>query len=323
MNKDKVKVSIFFEDEEIKPRFLFKLVNYGKHTDELKFSFNSSKDSKVVIYTENDQKYPDDSLVRSYGEITYHADGSLLYKYPNSNKDSDTIIKNPHGTGSRRTPLNALEEWEPVFMGNIIRYKDCKLGLTSNAKVIPHNHLIFNGEPFEYRVYLGYKKFMNPPNNGQDELIFRVNYIAHNVDMVIWLRKSDYYGEEFQFGSTTAWRDLNRIRVIEPRLVAENGALQIDLKKLNNSEWYGDVVDDNMTFQLHNLRNLKPLTPFCKSYLKNNPYLNQIIELVGFNKGFSVSLLYNGIPLNLKMMGILEKDANGEFLGIGSPPLTK
>jgi hypothetical protein len=323
MSKDKVKVSIFFEDSEKKHRFLFRLVNIGKRTDELKFSFNTPTDSKVVIYTDKGQKYPDDSLIRSYGEITYHTDGSLLYKYPETKKEPDTIRKNPHGTGSRRTPLNALEEWEPVIMGNIIRYQDCIIGSSDDERLIPYNQFIFNGNPFEYLVYLGNKKFLNPPNNGQDELIFRLNNVAQNVDMNIWVRKSDYYGEEFQFGSTTAWKDLNRIRVIEPRLIAEDGALQIDLKKLKNSEWYGDVVDDNLSLQLHNLRTLAPMSPFCKSYLKNNPYLNQIIQLVGFNKGFSVSLLFNGIPLNLKMMGILEKDAEGEFLGIGSLPLSK
>lgn len=321
MRKDKVKVSIFFEDLERQPRFLFKLVNYGKHSDELKFSFNSSNDSKVVIYTKCDKKYPDDSLIRSYGEITYHSDGSLLYKYPNSNMDNGTVMINPHGVGSRRTPLNTLMEWEPVFMGNIIRYNDCILGLTPDAKVIPHNLLVFNGNPFEYLVYLGNKKLLDLPHNNHDELIFRVTDIAQNIDMTIWLRKSDYYGEEFQLGSSIVWRDLNRIRVIEPRLVAENGSLQIDLKKLNNSEWYGDIVDENMTFQLHILRILKPMTPICKTYLKNNPNLNQIIELVGFNKGFSVSLLYNGMPLNVKMMGVLDRDEKGTFLGIGSPPL--
>jgi hypothetical protein len=47
MSKDKVKVSIFFEDSEKHHRFLFRLVNIGKRTDELKFSFNSSNYSKT------------------------------------------------------------------------------------------------------------------------------------------------------------------------------------------------------------------------------------------------------------------------------------
>lgn len=42
--KNKIKCEVLFEDDKKQNRFLFRLINYGNKTDELKFSFNSLTD---------------------------------------------------------------------------------------------------------------------------------------------------------------------------------------------------------------------------------------------------------------------------------------
>jgi len=320
MEEEKFKASIFFVDSQGEQRFLFKLINYGKDTDELKLIFNHPKSYNAIIYNEEGKNYPEESLIREYGEISYHSDGSLLWKLPKTKEGHRKVIKNPHGTGKRRTPLSALQGWEPVASGNIIRYNNCGTGLTDDAHILPSNSLIFNGDPFEYHIFLGHMKYSSPPNNGQDELIFRVNDVANNIDMIVWVRKSEFSGEPFKIGNTTAWNDNNRIRISEPRLQVKNGAIEIDLRTLWNAEWNEDVVGDDKIINLAALDNLPPMTAFGKAYLRDNPYLNQIIVLAGFNKGFAMAPLFNGRPLDIKLIGILDKDEKGEFLGFGTGP---
>lgn len=320
MDKEKFKASIFFTDLAGEHRFLFKIINYGKDTDELKFIFNHPKSYNAVIFNEQGTKYPEESVIRSYGEVSYHSDGSLLWKLPETPEGQRTVIDNPHGTGSRRTPLSAIKAWEPVVLVNIIRYNNCFPELTDDAKILPSSPRIFNGDPFEYHIFLGHMRYGDPPNSGESELIFRVNDIGQDIDMMIWVRKSDYSGEPFKLGKTTIWNNNNRIRISEPRLQIKNGAVEIDLGTLWSAGWNEDVVGDDKRINLVVLRGLAPMTAFGKAYLRDNPYLNQLINLVGFNKGFAVAPLFNGQPLSIELVGILDKDEKGEFLGFGTRP---
>lgn len=320
MRKSKLNISVSFKDYEENHRFLFKALNFGKTSDELKFSFNKSKDHRSVIATEDGQKYPDDSLIRGYAELSYHKDGSLIWKYPKTKTEKNVFRSNPHGEGSRRTPLKNIGIWEPVFMGNIIRYKDCPIYTEEESEIITDNGEIFNGEPFEYHVFLGNLRYQTPPNKKYGELVHRINNITPKLDMTIWVRKSSYYGESFKFGDSMIWNDNNRIQIDELRLQVKDGSIQLNLRILMNTEWDGNVINDKMKLNIGLLKKLPPLTKFCKSYLKDNPYLNQIEELVGFNRRFSISIFYEGVDLNYKMTGILDKDDQGAFLGIGTNP---
>lgn len=321
MSKIKVNIAVCFRDKDGNNRFMFNLLNYGKTTDEVKFSFNKSKDNKTVIATEEGQVYPDDSLIRSFAELSYHDDGSLLWKYPQTKKEKDVIRKNPHGKGSRRTPLKEIGIWEPVFMGNIIRYKSCPIDTENDSAIIIDDGSIFNEEPFEYHVFLGNKLYQTPPNNNYGELVYRLNNITEKLDMTIWVMKSSYHGQPFMFGDIQGWNDNNRVKISEPRFQVINGSIQIDLKMLMNTEWNGNVVDEKMKLNISFLKKLPPMTMLCKAYLLSNPYLNQIEKLVGFNKGFSLAPFYEGIDLKFKMIGILDKDEKGSFLGVGTKPL--
>ncbi len=321
MAKDKLNISIYFkEDNKKNQRFLFKVLNFGKNSDELKFIFNKPKDQRSVIATEDGQKYPDDSLIRSYTELSYHEDGLLIWKYPETKTDNTLIYRNPHREGRRRTPLKKIGVWEPVFMGNIIRYRDCPVDSNEDLEIIIGDGSIFNGEPFEYHVFLGDLHYQTPPNTKYGELVHRINNITPKLDMAIWVRKSSFFGEQFQFGNTIVWNDNNRIIISEPKLQIKDNAIQLDLRILINTEWDGNVIDEKMKINIETLKSLPAMTKFCKSYLKDNPYLNQIEDLVGFYKGFSISIYYEGIDLNYKMTGIIDKDDNGSFLSIGTNP---
>jgi hypothetical protein len=205
-------------------------------------------------------------------------------------------------------------------MENIIRYKSCPIETEKNSQLIIDDSSIFNEEPFEYYVYLGNKLYPTPPNNNYGELVYRINNITEKLDLIIWISKSSFNGQPFMFGDIIGWNDNNRIKILEPRLQVINCSIQIDLQMLMNTEWNGNVVDEKMKLNIGLLKKLPPLTKLCKAYLLSNPYLNQIEKLVGFNKGFSLALFYRGVDLNFKMIGILDKDEKGFFLGIGTKP---
>ena len=321
MGKPKFSKSIFFIDNNGESRFLFRCINYGGENDELKFIFDHPESSSAILHIENDQKYPDDIDITFYGELSYHSDGSLLWKLPNYPKIRSTKYDNPHGPGARRTPLCAIDEWEPVVIGNIIRYNNCKAILLDDSIIIPENQNIFSGQPFEYYIFLGHLKYQTPPNNKSNEMIVRIEDVAQNLDLLIWFRKSDYKGFQFNIGNTTAVNDNNRVRIAEPRLqIDRTGAIELDLVILWNAEWNTGVVDDSMQLNIVNLFSLPPMTKIAKVYLKSNPYLNQLIELVGFNKVFAIQPFFRKQILKISLVGILDRDDGGKFLGIGTGP---
>lgn len=87
-----------------------------------------------------------------------------------------------------------------------------------------------------------------------------------------------------------------------------------------NAEWNTDMVDDRKMLNIDSLKNAEPLTVIGKAYLKNNPFFYQLVDLIGFNKGFVVSLFFNETKLSIEVTGILDKDLNGEFIGLGTNP---
>lgn len=202
MGKLKFSGSIYFIDNNRENRFLFRCINFGEKTDELKFIFDHPESFRAIFHMENDQKFPDDIDIAYYSELSYHSDGSLLWKLPDYPVKQSSKYDNPHGIGARRTPLNLINEWEPVVLGNIIRYQDCNTLFMNDSVIVTENQNIFSGEPFEYHIYLGHLKYQSPPNNKSSEMICRIENVTQNLDMIIWFRKSDYKGFLFNIGST-------------------------------------------------------------------------------------------------------------------------
>jgi hypothetical protein len=320
MRKLKFSSSIYFIDNIGETRFLFRCINFGEKTDELKFIFDHPESSRAIIHMEDGQEFPDGDIA-FYSELSYHRDGSLLWKLPDYPVKKYSKYDNPHGIGARRTPLSLINEWEPVVLGNIIRYQDCSNLLMDDLIIVPENQNIFSGEPFEYHIYLGHLKYASPANNKSSEMIYRTENVTQNLDMIIWFRKSDYSGFHFNIGSTKVFNNNNRVKIVEPRLqINEGGSIELDLGILMNTEWNADIVNETMQLNVASLLRQSPMTNIAKAYLNINPYLNQLIKLIGFNKGFAIQPYFRNQKINIKLMGILTTDEKGEFLSIGTIP---
>lgn len=214
MAKRKSSKSIHFVDLDGVGRFLFQVVTIADGSDYLKFAFNSTQSSKV-IYTEPGSTYIDDSLLRSYGEISYKADGALLIKFPENSQDPK-VYKNPDGKDATRKPLKEISDWEPLFVGKIIRYQDCIDGKTDDIVEFPRNDELFNGDPFEYVVYLGNCRNVDLPKSYEAGTSLRLSMIAEELDLLVLVSKSNYRGFPFQFGSIKGWNNNNVVQVIDP-----------------------------------------------------------------------------------------------------------
>ena len=74
-------------------------------------------------YSEIADAFTEADIVGLYSEITYHSDGSVLYKFPGYRKGDRTLYKNPAGTGKRRTPIRQLvRKWEPLIRYTVVDY---------------------------------------------------------------------------------------------------------------------------------------------------------------------------------------------------------
>jgi hypothetical protein len=308
MEQTRFNKSIFFKERNGKIRFLFKCVNYGEK-DNLKFIFNFPKKGKSVIFSPEDNSYPENIEIWTYAELSYHLDGSLLWKFPKRNKTEVKQYYNPHGIGTRRTRLDDIKLWEPLIKGNIIRYQDCLNEETIESEDIIECDEIFDGTPFEYYLHIGHLSYDNPPNKKFGEFIYRINGITSKLDMILWFRKSDYSGQYFIHGNTTAINDNNRVKMIEPNfIIDQTGAIELDLGLLANTIWNADLVDETMKLNIEIIKNIDSKILLSKSYLKDNPYLNQIRELLGYNKEVVVSPLFRNQKLGIRLYGIIEKE---------------
>ena len=188
----KSKVKVAFEDDEGKLRFLFRVLNFGKESDELKFQFVDAVKTSAVTYSENDDVFSDNDISALYAEITYHSDGSLHHKFPSPLGGKGLTYVNPYGEGIKRKPLSSITEWEPVIKYTIVKYHLCPE--IDAADVVIQKQTIFNGEPFFSMIFLGFMAYDVPPNEGDDEMVIRINDIGHNLDVAVWLHKTDYRG---------------------------------------------------------------------------------------------------------------------------------
>lgn len=221
MRKKKYKFdySVFFFDCDNNRRFLFRVINYGKEADELKFIFIPTGLGLGFTYFENLDTFTESDLVGQYAEVTYHKDGTLLHKFQSDKRGGESRYKNPAGTGRRRTPISQLREWEPFVRYTIVDCSSLKVIKSDRAFSIPHDSTIFNGDPFICTLFLGHKIYACPPNNSPTEMIYRINDVARNVDLILWFYKSDYQGRLMQVGKSdlTIHLRANIIEVVEKR----------------------------------------------------------------------------------------------------------
>jgi len=194
--------SIYFRDNENVEYFLFQIINYGKDTEHLKFIFNSQKDSMFITYTESDTSFKSSDIISRQGEITYHNDGTILSKFPRGNNQNNNLYVNPFGNGISRLPLKEIRDWIPIISYKIADYSLCKKKESKFPIYVPTHKNIFDGSPFECIIYLGHMVYANPPNNGINEMIFRLNDVAEKIDLIVWFFKSDFRGQVHRIPNT-------------------------------------------------------------------------------------------------------------------------
>lgn len=180
--------SVYFKDIQGKKYFLFQVVNYGKN-DDLKFIFNAKNEGTGIVYSPNGSFTSKQDIIRLYTEITYHKDGNLQNKLQTDSpyKEGDDRIK--------KVPLNQIDDWEPIIKYNVVDYNICRKTESSDIIFLPENSRIFNGDPFECFFCLIHMKYMTPSTNESDNLVFRINDVAKNIDLIIFISKSSYRGK--------------------------------------------------------------------------------------------------------------------------------
>lgn len=298
--------SIFFLDSNDNERFLFKCINIDS-LDNLKFVFNLS--NKGIIFSPDRNSYPQKIELKTYAELSYHVDGSILWKFPKE-KDNNERKKrpNPHGVGTRRTPIKEIKSWEPFVAGKIYRYQDCTLEKVNEEKEVISNENIFNGDNFEFYLFLGKKEYATPPNNNNVEFIHRINEITSELDIILWFRKISNEGIPFKNSSINAINNNNEFLVIEPNFqLDESGAFELDLGLLNNALWNDDIINGR-NLDMVELRKLKSRIVIMEGKLKENPYLNQIKELIGYNNGVAIEPNVGIYKLRVRMLLVFLKE---------------
>ena len=175
--------------------FLFQIINFGNDTENLKFVFNSKKDFTAITYTESDTAFEKSDIISRHGEITYHNDGTILFKFPGGNNQNNNLYVNPLGKGISKVPLKKIRDWIPIISYKIADYTLCKKKQSKFPIYIPIHKKLFDGTPFECIIYLGHMAYANPPNNEMNEMIFRLNDVAEKIDLIVWFFKSDFRGQ--------------------------------------------------------------------------------------------------------------------------------
>lgn len=220
-SKHKFDLSVFFEDPRGVRRFLFRVLNIGKgDLDDLKFVFLPPVKNIGITYGEHPEGYSSKDLPGSYGEITYHSDGSMLHKLtPFEKIQPGPVYKNPMGQGNRRSPISGIREWEPIIRLTIRDYENCKIVEAEKMAVFPRRTFLFNEEPFVCDLFLGHESNPDPLNMQlYSELVFRIPGIAAGVDLVCWVYKTLSWGRWMRLGENSDkafYFRLNEIQALE------------------------------------------------------------------------------------------------------------
>ena len=208
-------ISVCFRSQLDNAHFLFQVLNVGKLTDELKFVFTDRESGVGGVYTHGRDRYDQGDIVRFVPEVSYHSDGSLLFKMPSYSKRTDTVYRNPQQLGYKRTPLSEISRWEGFLVYTVHNYELCRKSSISSPLFLAIDPSWFDGAPFEYRLFLGSKSCPTPIAS-QEILVQRVNQISNQVDLLILLAKITARGFPMHIGTTdtVVWSTNNIIEVI-------------------------------------------------------------------------------------------------------------
>lgn len=210
--------SIFFPDKDSNRLFLFQVINFGKHTDELKFTFNYPDAGTGIVYSEARTFTDPTDIMSQTSEITYHNDGTFLHKFPDELNPKGMIYKNPFKPGARRTPLRNLSKWEGILEYTVVDYDICRKPFSKDAFLLPYDSAFFGGEPFRCIICLGSSDNRDLIVDAGEELVARLSGAAEGVDLLMVFTKTDYRGQEIQIpGGPRIWSTSNVLNVVYNR----------------------------------------------------------------------------------------------------------
>ena len=212
---------IFTFDFEGEPHMLLRVLNYGKDRDDLKFTFLDKRFQRGVTYTKESLHLKRDDIITDYGEITYHSDGSVLWKHPRYPIESGRYI-NPKEVGFRRRKLSEINDWEPVAHYEVFDYRISKVDnefIREKADKINlvTNNIVFNGESFACIINLVHKNYNLPKINNPTEELLRISGITDTLDLWLIISKIDKKGNylEIEGMNKKVFTTSNLIQVVE------------------------------------------------------------------------------------------------------------
>lgn len=202
--ENRERLNVYFEMEG-NFYMLFQVVNIGtKEYPDLKFSgfsnlyinykTESDKDDDKGYLTE---KETEQSTIHSYIEFTYHKDGSFLSKNLDF-KDNSKRYYNPYGTGARWTPINDIQDVQPVISIEIRRMEIYHPVKIEEERDLVHNYICKNSELFEssgqYFVAIYLKKKSKPiacftTIQGYSDILCNINT---KLDLCILFQRHSY-----------------------------------------------------------------------------------------------------------------------------------
>lgn len=197
----KANYSIYFKSSTGEDHFLFQALNTADNGDDLKFVFTDPASGVGGAYTANRDRIGKGDLIRLVPEISYHSDGSLLFKMPRSSERTSTEYINPQIEGYRRTPIDSIGNWEGFLLYRVHSYDLCKKKNPSNPIYIMTDAQWFDGTPFECRFFLGHKECPSPiPSH--EILVERLTCLSNQVDLVLALGKITERGFKVRLGES-------------------------------------------------------------------------------------------------------------------------
>jgi hypothetical protein len=197
----KANYSVCFRTSTKEHHFLFQALNLGESGDDLKFVFTDPASGVGGTYTVNRDRYGKGDLVRLVPEITYHPDGSLLFKMPRYSKRTTTEYINPQQVGFRRTPLAEIGQWEGFLLYRVHNYTLCKKKDPSNPIYLTIAPSWFDGTPFECRFFLGHKECPTPIPS-EEILVERLTGLSDRIDLVLAIAKIQERGFKMRLGDS-------------------------------------------------------------------------------------------------------------------------
>jgi hypothetical protein len=218
MTHPKLKKTVLWEDSA-GLHFLCRVLNIGRSTEELKIIVSERDSPTGAMYTEGKGRFTGTEIVRLQGEVSYHADGSVLFKLPAYSPRTSTARKNPSGVGTRRLPLSEIREWEPFVRYTVIRPVAYNRAVDS-ATVIARAETFFDGTPFQCMFLLG-AATLDDYKDASGAATFRIRGVAQGLDLLLRFEKSDYRGEVMRLPNSgqRVFMANNVLEVVERRTV--------------------------------------------------------------------------------------------------------